>query len=309
MTDPYGVIDLASLKKPEGSEGAGTAGEHEVTVDEANLEQMIQDSARVATLLLVTSSRVPGIDELLGALRSGVDAKGGALRLAVVDADTQPRVAGALRVQQLPTLMLLLQGQLQPIAESMVPADQIPGLLDQIVQVAQQTGLDVSGAGDGQGADGSGADDADGADGGAPAQPELPPLLQTAYDAIEAGDLSGAQTAFEEHLNQNPADAEAKAGLATVHLMDRTRDAQLDAARQAAADAPQDLDAQLLVADLDMLGGHVDDAFGRLLDLLRGADQDTKDRVRARLLDLFEVAGPEDPRVGPARKRLANLLF
>lgn len=303
MTDPYGVIDLASLKKPEGSEGAGAVGEHEVTVDEANLEQMIQDSASVATLLLVTSSRVPGIDELLGALRSGVDAKGGALRLAVVDADTQPRVAGALRVQQLPTLMLLLQGQLQPIAESMVPADQIPGLLDQIVQVAQQTGLDVSGAGDGQGADGAGADD------GAPAQPELPPLLQTAYDAIEAGDLSGAQTAFEEHLNQNPADAEAKAGLATVHLMERTRDAQLDAARQAAADAPQDLDAQLLVADLDMLGGHVDDAFGRLLDLLRGADQDTKDRVRARLLDLFEVAGPEDPRVGPARKRLANLLF
>ncbi|MCG7307945.1 co-chaperone YbbN [Brachybacterium sp. ACRRE] len=306
MTDPYGVIDLASLKKPEGSENAGPVGEHEVSVDEANLEQMIQDSARVATLLLVTSSRVPGIDELLGALRSGVDAKGGALRLAVVDADTQPRVAGALRVQQLPTLMLLLQGQLQPIAESMVPADQIPGLLDQIVQVAQQTGLDVSGAADGQGADGSGAEDADGA---GPAQPELPPLLQTAYDAIEAGDLPGAQTAFEEHLNQNPADAEAKAGLATVHLMDRTRDAQLDAARKAAADAPQDLDAQLLVADLDMLGGHVDDAFGRLLDLLRGADQDTKDRVRARLLDLFEVAGPEDPRVAPARKRLANLLF
>ena len=72
---------------------------------------------------------------------------------------------------------------------------------------------------------------------------------------------------------------------------------------------PDALDAQLLVADLDMLGGHVDDAFARLLDLLRGADQETKDAVRARLLDLFEVAGPADPRVAPARKRLANLLF
>lgn len=306
MTDPYGVIDLASLKKPAGSESAGPAGEHEVSVDEANLEQIIQDSASIPTLLLVTSSRVPGIDELLGALRSGVDAKGGALRLAVVDADTQPRVAGALRVQQLPALMLLIQGQLQPIAESMVPSDQIPGLLDQIVQVAQQAGLGGGAAADGPGADGVGAEGT--ADAG-PAQPELPPLLQTAYDAIDAGDLSGARTAFEEHLNQNPADAEAKAGLATVRLMERTQDAQLDAARKAAADAPQDFDAQLLVADLDMLGGHVDDAFGRLLDLLRGADQDTKDRVRARLLDLFEVAGPEDPRVGPARKRLANLLF
>jgi putative thioredoxin len=304
MTDPYGVIDLASLKKPAGGEGvgAGASGAHEVTVDEANLEQVIQDSQRVATILVVTSSRVPGIDDFMGALRTGVDGKGGAVRLAVVDADGQPRVAAALRVQQLPTLMLLLQGQLQPVAESLIPSDQIPGLLDQVVQVAEQTGLDVSGAG--------GTDGAEGEDGeGAPAERELPALLQTAYDAIEAGDLDGARTAFEEHLSQNPADAEAKAGLATVHLMARTKDAQLEAARTAAAESPRDLDAQLLVADLDMLGGHVDDAFGRLLDLLPGADQDTKDRVRARLLELFEIAGPEDPRVAPARKRLANLLF
>ena len=91
--------------------------------------------------------------------------------------------------------------------------------------------------------------------------------------------------------------------------MRRTQDADLAAARQAAVDAPADLEAQLLVADLDMLGGHVEDAFSRLLDLLRGADQETKDAVRTRLLDLFEVAGAEDPRVGPARKRLANLLY
>ena len=91
--------------------------------------------------------------------------------------------------------------------------------------------------------------------------------------------------------------------------MRRTQDAQPEAARTAAAEAPRDLAAQLLVADLDMLGGHVDDAFGRLLDLLPGADQETKDAVRARLLELFEVAGPEDPRVGPARRRLANLLY
>ena len=91
--------------------------------------------------------------------------------------------------------------------------------------------------------------------------------------------------------------------------MKRTQDADLQAARTAAADRPEDLDAQMLVADLDVLGGHVDDAFARLLERLRGADEDTRTRVRDRLLELFEVVGPTDPRVVAARKRMANLLF
>lgn len=91
--------------------------------------------------------------------------------------------------------------------------------------------------------------------------------------------------------------------------MSRTQDADLDAARAAAAERPADLDAQLLVADLDVLGGHVDDAFARLLAPPRGADAETRDSVRSRLLDLFEVVGAHDPRVAAARRRMANLLF
>ena len=298
MSDPYGIIDLAQLKKPAGDAvgASGTAGPYEVAVTEQGLEQLIADSQHVATLLLVTSSRVPEGEAFLQSLRDGVTARGGAVRLAVVDADTQQRVAGALRVQQLPTLLLLLQGQLQPIVDSVLGAEEIGPLLDQVVQLAQQQGMDVSGAA---------ADDA--AD--APAEEQLDPLIAEAYAAIERGDLDAALDAYDRRLQQSPADDEAKAGRATVELMRRTQQADPAAVRAAAAEAPADLDAQLLVADLDMLGGHVDDAFGRLLDLLRGADQETKDAVRARLLELFEVAGAEDPRVGPARRRLANLLY
>lgn len=299
MSDPYGIIDLAQLKQPAGGAvgASGTAGPYEVAVTEQGLEQLIADSQQVATLLLVTSSRVPEGEAFLQSLRDGVTARGGAVRLAVVDADTQPRVAGALRVQQLPTLLLLLQGQLQPIVDSVLGAEEIGPLLDQVVQLAQQQGMDVSGAA-------AGADAAD-----APAEEPLDPLIAEAYAAIERGDLDAAVDAYDRRLQQSPADDEAKAGRATVELMRRTQQADPAAARTAAAEAPADLDAQLLVADLDMLGGHVDDAFGRLLDLLRGADQETKDAVRARLLELFEVAGAEDPRVGPARRRLANLLY
>lgn len=299
MSDPYGIIDLAQLKQPAGDAvgASGTAGPYEVAVTEQGLEQLIADSEQVATLLLVTSSRVPEGEAFLQSLRDGVTARGGAVRLAVVDADTQQRVAGALRVQQLPTLLLLLQGQLQPIVDSVLGAEEIGPLLDQVVQLAQQQGMDVSGAA-------AGADAAD-----APAEEPLDPLIAEAYAAIERGDLDAAVDAYDRRRQQSPADDEAKAGRATVELMRRTQQADPAAARTAAAEAPADLDAQLLVADLDMLGGHVDDAFGRLLDLLRGADQETKDAVRARLLELFEVAGAEDPRVGPARRRLANLLY
>ena len=300
MTDPYGIIDLAALKQPAGGPaagapvGSGTPSAHEVAVTEQGLEQLIADSQQVPTLLLVTSARVTEGEQFLASLRRAVDAQSGALRLAIVDADTQQRVATALRVQQLPTLLLLIQGQIQPIVQSVLPDAEIESLVTQVLEVARQQGMEVVG-GEGEAQ--------------APPEEPLPPLIAEAYAAIETGDLDAAVVAYEKQLREAPADAEAKAGLATVNLMRRTQDADLAASREAAAQRPDALDAQLLVADLDMLGGHVDDAFARLLDLLRGADQETKDAVRARLLDLFEVAGPADPRVAPARKRLANLLF
>ncbi|PZP16579.1 MAG: thioredoxin [Brachybacterium faecium] len=303
MTDPYGIIDLASLKKPAGTSGEGpgagngTPCTYEVAVTEQGLEQLVADSQTIPTLLLVTSSRVPQGDEYLEGLRRAVDAKGGAVRLATVDADTQPRVAGALRVQQLPTLMLLLLGQVQPIVESVLPTSELDGLVTQVIELARQQGIDVP----------AGAEGEESAE--QPVEEPLPPLVAEAYEAIDSGDLDAAVAAFEKQLLQTPADAEAKAGLSTVRLMRRTQGADLDTVRTNAANGPRDLEAQLLAADVDMLGGHVDDAFGRLLDLLPGADQDTKDAVRERLLELFEIAGPDDPRVPPARKRLANLLF
>lgn len=300
MTDPYGIIDLAALKQPAGDPvgtgaDAGSPAAHEVAVTEQGLDQLIADSQQVATLLLVTSSRVPGGDAFLAGLRRGIDARGGALRLAIVDADTQQRVAAALRVQQLPTLLLLIQGQLQPIVQSVLPETEIDPLLSQIVDLARQQGMDVSGAG--------------AAEPVPAAEEPLPPLIAEAYAAIERGDLDAAVEAYRRQLQESPSDAEAKAGLATVSLMRRTQGIDPAAAREAAAQQPADLEAQLLVADLDMLGGHVEDAFGRLLDQLRGADAETKDAVRTRLLELFEVAGPADPRVAPARRRMANLLF
>ncbi|MGP9680939.1 MULTISPECIES: co-chaperone YbbN [unclassified Brachybacterium] len=300
MTDPYGIIDLAALKQPAAAGGGaggagGTPSPHEVAVTEQGLEQLVADSQQIPTLMLVTSSRVPEGEQFLGSLRRAVDAQGGALRLAVVDADTQQRVAGALRIEQLPTLLLLILGQVQPIVQSVLPDEEVDNLISQVLELAKQQGLDTTGGAQGEQE--------------APEEEPMPPLIAEAYEAIESGDLDAAVAAYEKQLAETPADAEAKAGLATVSLMRRTQGIDANAVREEAAQKPKDLAAQLLVADLDMLGGHVDDAFSRLLGHLREADQETKAALRDRLLQLFEVAGPADPRVPAARKRLANLLY
>ena len=92
-------------------------------------------------------------------------------------------------------------------------------------------------------------------------------------------------------------------------VLQRTQGVDPAAARAAAAEHRDDVDAQTLVADLDLLGGHVDDAFTRLIDLVRRTAGDERDQARTHLLGLFAAVGNDDPRVLKGRQRLASALF
>jgi putative thioredoxin len=126
---------------------------------------------------------------------------------------------------------------------------------------------------------------------------------------MAAGDIDAAVAEYQKLVDANPADAEAAGGLAMARLIQRTQGVDLSASRAAAADSPDDLDAQTLAADLDLLGGHVDDAFGRLIDLVRRTSGDERDAARTHLIGLFAAVGNEDPRVLKARRDLASALF
>ena len=102
---------------------------------------------------------------------------------------------------------------------------------------------------------------------------------------------------------------EAQAGLGQVELLRRTQGLDPTEARRVAAERPDDVAAQTAVADLDLLGGHVEDAFARLLDLVRRLSGDDRDVVRTHLVGLFELVGNQDDRVAKARTALANALF
>lgn len=300
-----GAVDLSALNRPQAPPpgepgGAPEAGGFVVDVSEANFEQLVRDSSTYPVVMLIWIPTDQANAELGVTLGRLADEYGGRFLLGRVDAQAYPQVAAAFQVQGVPTVVAVLQGQPLPLFQGAAEEQQIRGVLDQVLAAAEQNGVNGRVPGAAPAADAVEAEQE---------LPPLPPLHQEAYDAIERDDLDAAVAAYEKALRQDPKDSDATAGLAQVRLMQRTRDADLAAARKAAADAPSDVDAALAVADLDMLGGKVDDAFARLLDLLPGADADDKEKLRVRLLELFELAGTGDPRVSKARKRLAISLY
>jgi len=142
-----------------------------------------------------------------------------------------------------------------------------------------------------------------------PAEPPHDPRFDAAYDAVERGDWDAAAAAYQAVLAELPGDPDARAGLAQVELLRRAERVDPGAARAAASARPDDVDAQFAAADVDVLENRVDEAFARLVETVRRTAGEDRDRARSRLVELFEIIGPDDPRVGKARTALANALF
>nr|WP_236779005.1 tetratricopeptide repeat protein [Agromyces seonyuensis] len=302
-----GAVDLSSLvdrPAPPAPGAPGGPGGEAVTVpglvmaaDDRTFGPLLELSRVVPVVVVLWSQRAPESSELVEAFERQVTQRAGSVVLAPVEAETSPQLVQSLQAQAVPTAIAIVGGQPVPLFQGTQPEDVIGQLLDQLAQLAAQNGV-------------SGRVHVDGADPAEEAEPEpLPPLHQEAYDAIDRGDFAAAVTAYKTAIAQNPRDALAVAGLAQVSLLARLQGATADEIRAAAAAAPQDADAQLAVADLDLSGGHVPDAFDRLLGLFPSLAQEDKNRLRERLLEYFEIVGVEDPRVIAARRRLTNLLF
>lgn len=304
-----GAVDLSSLvqrqKAPAGGPAAGqAAGSVSGGGSVAIPSLVVAATDATATAILDLSSIVPvivefyagGIEPALGGL---IEQFGGRLVLATVDGQRNPQLAQAFQVQEVPAVAAIIGGKPVQLFVGMPPLDDVRQILDQVLILAAQEGV-------------SGTVTVDATASGEPAEPveePLPPLHQEAYDAIAAGDFALAISKYQTAIAQNPRDQLAVAGLAQVSLLSRLSSADAASIRSAAADAPADLAAQLAVADLDVSGGHLDDAFVRLLDLFPSLDADGKNAVRTRLLEYFEVAGLDDPRVVAARRRLTGLLY
>jgi putative thioredoxin len=79
--------------------------------------------------------------------------------------------------------------------------------------------------------------------------------------------------------------------------------------RQAAAAAPDDVAAQISLADVELVRGRADEAFQVLVDAVRRTSGDERNRLREHLVGLFDAFDADDPSVVAARRSLANALF
>jgi putative thioredoxin len=184
-----------------------------------------------------------------------------------------------------------------PLFQNVAPIDDLRKALTQVLQQLTASGFT------GRHQPRSGTVDAE------TGEETLDPRYAPAQDALERGDIDAAVAEYQKLVDANPADTEAAAGLAMAQLLQRTQGVDLQQARERAAAQPDDVEAQTMVADLDLLGGHVDDAFDRLIGVVRRTTDDDRDRARTHLIALFGAVGNDDPRVQRARRDLASALF
>ncbi|WP_347757012.1 tetratricopeptide repeat protein [Agrococcus sp. ProA11] len=304
-----GAVDLSALAArheqaaaPQPTASDGGAPGVVITITDADLPTLVELSNRVPVIVAIVAEWSEPSQQLLPMLERLVVAQRGKLVLAKVEGERSPQITQAFQAQSVPTVAAVIGGRPAPLFTGSLPEEQLQDVLAQVLEFAGQQG--VTGAV--PTAEAPAGEDDDAAE---PAAPPVPPLHQEAYDAIDAGDFSAAVAAFEKAIAQNPRDSEAIAGLAQVRLLARLQGRTAEEIRAAAAAAPGDVEAQMLVADLDLSGGHVEDAFLRLLELMGSLFGDEKQHVRLRLLDMFEIVGVDDPRVNAARKRLTTLLY
>ena len=279
---PGGVVagGAATGGAPVGGAPAG-GGVAVIDVTEATFQsEVLQRSMTTPVLVDFWAEWCQPCKQLTPVLERLAVEGGGAWVLAKVNVDANPRLAQMFRVQSIPMVYAMVGGQPIDGFAGVVPEAQLRQWIDAVLRAA-----------------------------GVAVQPAQDPRMREAEEAALRGDLDAAEQAYKKILAESPGDTAAESGLARVELLRRVRGVD-QAAALAAADAnPDDIPAQLLAADIQVLKGQAEQAYERLIDLVRRTAGDDRETVRKHLISLFTIAGPDDPAVSSARRALANALF
>lgn len=277
------AVDLSSLGKPK-AEPAGPMPGIEITPENLTNE-FLSLSKDKPVVLICWSPRSPESQEVVAILGKLALADQGSWVLGRVDVDAQPQVAQALQTRAVPFAVAIINEQMVPLFEQPYPEEQIRMVIDKVLALASEQGV-----------------------GGAHTE-KIEPEEEEAIAALDAGDYAKAEAAYKKLLARKPNDNFAILGLAQTQLMARTDGIDGAHVMKEASAHPDNIDIQLQCADIEIVSGYLEPAFARLLRLIPLFDGAEKKLVKDRLIELFALVDPADPRVIKARAALANALF
>ena len=277
------AVDLSSLGKPK-PESTGPMPGVEITPENLTNEFLALSKAK-PVVLICWSPRSPESEEVVGILGKLALADQGAWVLGRVDVDAQQQVAQALQVRAVPFAVAIINEQMVPLFEQPYPEAQIRMVIDKVLALAAEQGV------------------------GEVATEKIEPEEEEAIAALDAGDFVAAEAAYKKLLARKPNDTFAVLGLAQTQLMARTDGVDGAKVMQDALASPDEIEIQLQCADIEIVSGYLEPAFARLLRLIPLFDGAEKKQIKDRLIELFALVDPADPRVIKARTALANALF
>lgn len=277
----------------------------DVTEDTFQAE-VVERSLQVPVIVDLWADWCGPCKQLSPMLERLAQAGNGAWILAKVDVDANPRIAQLFGVQSIPTVVAIAGGQPVEAFAGAQPEPQVKQWLASLLDALRDRLPGIRAAESGAPASAAAAASASAEVAG----PEVPedPRFAAAEDAFEQGDYAAAEAAYQKILDAEPANEQAKAALAQVRFLARAEAADPSAVARADT-SPDDIDAQLAAADVELASQLVEQAFNRLIDVIRRTAGPDRDRVRTHLVELFGLFPPEDPTVAKARRNLASALY
>jgi putative thioredoxin len=241
------------------------------------------------------------------------------VRLVKIDVDEEKMIAAQFRIQSIPTVYAIFQGQ--PVADlsSARTEGQLIAALDQILAQlpvqgeAQQKQAEIEpliAMGEQVLAEGDSERAANIFQQVAEMAPDHPEIVSGhARSLLAAGKIEEARARLADlpdKIDKDPAIARARSALALAEAAPAGDTAELEA--KVAAD-PDDHQARIDLAGALLAAGDRDAAADQLLESI-GRDRNWEDgAARRRLLQILEAVGLEDPWAGAQRRRLSAILF